>query len=105
MVETSFSSKSLIVNLHKTLKFNSLYDLCNVNNNELFKSCCVISLYRYEFHTKKNDIAFGVQRIAENGGRVDVLPIERYNCHMVWEDGEISLQLPGQCKKLQQSHY
>ncbi|XP_033627184.1 SEC14-like protein 2 isoform X1 [Asterias rubens] len=54
------------------------------------------SVLRYEFHTKKNDIAFGVQRIAEDGGRVDVLPIQRYNCHMVWEDGEISLQLPGQ---------
>ncbi len=56
----------------------------------------MISLCRYEFQTKKNDLAFGIQRIAEDGCKVDVLPIQRYNCHMVWEDGEISLQLPGQ---------
>ncbi|XP_022106083.1 SEC14-like protein 2 [Acanthaster planci] len=53
------------------------------------------SILRYEFKTESHDLAFGIRRIAEDGGKVDVLKKQRYNCHLVPEDGEISLQEPG----------
>ena len=55
---------------------------------------------RYEFQTNNHDLAFGIKRIVEDGTKVEVLTKQRYNCHMVSEDGEISLQEPGTCKYL-----
>ncbi|XP_038054799.1 SEC14-like protein 2 [Patiria miniata] len=53
------------------------------------------SILRYEFKTENYDLAFGIRRIADDGEKLDVLTKQRYNCHLVPEDGEISLQETG----------
>ncbi|XP_072032708.1 SEC14-like protein 2 [Amphiura filiformis] len=53
------------------------------------------SLIRYEFKTENYDLSFSIKAICEKGKRVDVLKKQRHNCHMVPEDGQITLEQPG----------
>lgn len=53
------------------------------------------SLIRYEFKTENFDLSFSIKASLDNGKKVDVLKKQRYNCHLVPEDGQITLEDPG----------
>ena len=61
----------------------------------------VLVLFRWEFQTEENDIGFGIRRKATEEGKpaVEVLPIKRFNCQHVMEDGNIICDTPGKCKQ------
>ena len=53
---------------------------------------------RYEFQTNSADIKFGVERLVDAKKRTAVMKLEKYNSHMVPENGEIVLSEPGTCE-------
>ncbi|XP_033118906.1 SEC14-like protein 2 [Anneissia japonica] len=54
------------------------------------------SVIRYEFKTHDHDIAFGIKRLGAENEKTVIKKTERYNSHMVPEDGEVILDDPGQ---------
>ncbi|XP_071944286.1 SEC14-like protein 2 [Antedon mediterranea] len=54
------------------------------------------SVIRYEFKTHDHDIAFGIKRVGAENEKVVIQKTQRYNSHMVPEDGEVILDEPGQ---------
>ncbi|XP_041456747.1 SEC14-like protein 2 [Lytechinus variegatus] len=53
------------------------------------------SVLRYEFQTDCNDIKFGFDRADANGKKTAILKLEKYNSHMVPENGEVLITEPG----------
>nr|XP_054768191.1 SEC14-like protein 2 [Lytechinus pictus] len=54
------------------------------------------SVLRYEFQTDCNDIKFGFDRVdGGKGKKTAILKLEKYNSHMVPENGEIMIAEPG----------
>ena len=58
--------------------------------------------FRWEFQTEENDIGFGIRRKATEDGKADieVLPVKRFSCQHVMEDGDIICDTPGKCKQI-----
>lgn len=65
-----------------------------------------LSSSRWQFASDGADIGFGVYRRAKEGGgrkvsdMLQVLPSERYNAHLVPEDGCLTCPEPGVCEFL-----
>ncbi|XP_071480689.1 SEC14-like protein 2 [Diadema antillarum] len=53
------------------------------------------SVLRYEFQTDVSDIKFGIDRVDENGKKTPIMKLEKYNSHMVPENGELLITEPG----------
>ncbi|XP_030846872.1 SEC14-like protein 2 [Strongylocentrotus purpuratus] len=53
------------------------------------------SVMRYEFQTDCNDIKFGFDRVDAKGKKTAILKLEKYNSHMVPENGEILISETG----------
>lgn len=59
---------------------------------------------RWQFHSEGADIGFGVYlktKVGERqraGDMTEVLPNQRYNAHMVPEDGSLTCSTPGICE-------
>ena len=56
------------------------------------------TIYRYEFKTDCNDIKFGFEHVDAQGRRKAISKLEKYNSHMVPENGEIMITEPGTCE-------
>ncbi|XP_030846868.1 SEC14-like protein 2 [Strongylocentrotus purpuratus] len=55
------------------------------------------SVLRYEFQTDCNDIKFGFHLVDSKGKKTAILKLEKYNSHMVPENGEVLITKPGKC--------
>ena len=58
--------------------------------------------YRWEFQTEDYDIAFGVLRKSSGDKKKEdeeVVPMQRFNCQHVTEDGSVICDKPGTCKE------
>nr|XP_054768173.1 SEC14-like protein 2 [Lytechinus pictus] len=53
------------------------------------------SIFRYEFRTEPSEIRFGFDRVDGKGKKTAILKLEKYNSHMVPENGEIMIAEPG----------
>eukprot|EP00057_Strongylocentrotus_purpuratus_P021732 XP_011676206.1 PREDICTED: SEC14-like protein 3 [Strongylocentrotus purpuratus] len=53
------------------------------------------SVFRYEFRTESSEIKFGFDRVDTKGKKTAILKLEKYNSHMVPENGEIMITEPG----------
>ena len=60
-------------------------------------------LYRWQFQTEGNDIAFGLFRRTRDsrqkaGEMEEIIPSERVNSHMIPEEGSFDCSEPGVCR-------
>ena len=65
---------------------------------KLFLICVnLLPTTRYEFQTNSADIKFGFD-LVDGKKRTPVIKLEKYNSHMVPENGEVALPEPGTCE-------
>ena len=55
-------------------------------------------IIRWEFMTEEGDLMFKVYYLNEKGEKTDLFPLERVDCHLVMEEGEINCTGGRTCK-------
>lgn len=47
--------------------------------------------------TEESDLMFKIYYYDQSGGKVDLIPAERVDCHLMMEEGEIVCPRPSTC--------
>jgi|SRR6218665_3354846 len=79
------------------------YVNCIIMDNSLNRVTCVMQcvgpmLCRWEFRTEEYDIGFGVSVVCDNGERKQIIPVKKFNSHLVTEDDSINCTYLGTCR-------
>eukprot|EP00057_Strongylocentrotus_purpuratus_P021348 XP_011675822.1 PREDICTED: SEC14-like protein 2 [Strongylocentrotus purpuratus] len=76
-----------------------IFDMENLGVHHLWKPAIDMfikaSIQMYEFQTDCSDIKFGFDLVDAKGKKTAILKLEKYNSHMVPENGEIMIAEPG----------